>query len=232
MILLVEDDLNLGIILKEYLEVKNYTVTHCLNGDEGIKIFKQGKYDLCLLDVMMPHKDGFTLAREIRQRDDQIPIIFLTAKSLQTDKIEGFKIGADDYVTKPFSAEELLLRIAAVLKRTQSSKIHDNTLSQFVIGKYIFDSVKQLLTIEDYEQKLTSKENELLKLLCLYGSEVLERSVALNKIWKDDTYFNSRSMDVYITKLRNYLKKDETVEIVNVHGQGYKLLSTETKKIL
>lgn len=223
-ILLVEDDLNLGIILKEYLEVKEYSVTHCLNGEEGSKIFSRDKFDICLLDIMMPKKDGFTLAKEIREKDELIPIIFLTAKSMQSDKIEGFKLGADDYVTKPFSAEELLLRINAVLKRTKEPGSAMGDIKEFDIGKFHFDSTRQILMYEKEKQKLTSKENDLLKLLCVYNNDVLDRSLALREIWKDDNYFNSRSMDVYITKLRNYLKKDKSIEIVNVHGQGFKLI--------
>ena len=173
----------------------------------------------------MPKKDGFTLAREIREKDDNTPIIFLTAKSMQSDKIEGFEIGADDYVTKPFSTEELLLRINAVLKRTNKSILSETGIKEFAIGNYRFDSERQLLIYNKEEKKLTSKENNLLKLLCMHKNSVLERSLALKEIWSDDNYFNSRSMDVYITKLRNYLKKDKAVEIVNVHGQGFKLIS-------
>jgi len=224
-ILLVEDDLNLGIILKEYLEVKGYVVTHCLNGEEGSRVFDGDKFDICILDVMMPKKDGFTLAKEIREKDEFTPIIFLTAKSMQKDKIEGFKLGADDYVTKPFSTEELLLRINAVLKRTNETGLKNEDAKEFSIGNYQFDSTRQLLLFKKDKQKLTSKENDLLKLLCIYNNNVLDRSLALKEIWRDDNYFNSRSMDVYITKLRNYLKKDKSVEIVNVHGQGFKLIS-------
>lgn len=224
-ILLVEDDLNLGIILKEFLEVKEYSVTHCLNGEEGSKVFSRDKFDICILDIMMPKKDGFTLAKEIREKDELTPIIFLTAKSMHSDKIEGFKLGADDYVTKPFSTEELLLRINAVLKRTTEPRSVKGNINEFNIGDYQFDSTRQLLMYKKEKQKLTSKENDLLKLLCIYNNDVLDRSLALKEIWKDDNYFNSRSMDVYITKLRNYLKKDNSVEIVNVHGQGFKLIS-------
>lgn len=224
-ILLVEDDLNLGIILKEFLEIKGYVVTHCLNGEEGSRVFSRDKFDICLLDVMMPKKDGFTLAKEIKKKDNFTPIIFLTAKSMQNDKIEGFKLGADDYVTKPFSTEELLLRINAVLKRTSEPGLSNEDIKDFDIGNYQFDSTRQLLMYKKEKQKLTSKENDLLKLLCIYNNNVLDRSLALREIWKDDNYFNSRSMDVYITKLRNYLKKDQSVEIVNVHGQGFKLIS-------
>jgi len=224
-LLLVEDDLNLGIILKEYLEVKGYSVTHCLNGEEGSKVFGKDKFDLCILDVMMPKKDGFTLAKEIREKDEFTPIIFLTAKSMQNDKIDGFKLGADDYVTKPFSTEELLLRINAVLKRTEKPGLSKEDIKEFSIGHYQFDATRQLLMFGKEKKKLTSKENDLLKLLCIYNNDVLDRSLTLREIWKDDNYFNSRSMDVYITKLRSYLKKDKSVEIVNVHGQGFKLIS-------
>ena len=224
-ILLVEDDVNLGTILKEYLEVKNYNVTHVLNGSEGYNEYTNGSFDLCILDVMMPKKDGFTLAKEIRHYDDQTPIIFLTAKSMHDDKIEGFEIGADDYIAKPFSTEELLMRINAVLKRT-SNKEKKISRINFKIGNYEFDSEKRTLVFENIEQKLTSKENELLKLLVINKNDTLKRSDALMKIWNDDNYFNSRSMDVYITKLRGYLKYDQSIEIINVHGQGFKLLES------
>jgi DNA-binding response OmpR family regulator len=222
-ILLVEDDINLGTILKEYLEVKNYLVTLALNGVDGYKEYSEGSFDICILDVMMPKKDGFTLAKEIRNYDDRTPIIFLTAKSLQHDKIEGFKIGADDYITKPFNTEELLMRINAVLKRTSSKKKKSDKII-FNIGQYEFNSEKRILLFNDSEYKLTSKENELLKLLAINKNEILKRSEALVRIWSDDNYFNSRSMDVYITKLRGYLKQDKSVEIINVHGQGFKLI--------
>jgi two-component system response regulator VicR len=178
-----------------------------------------------VLDVMMPIKDGFTLAREIRNLDKLIPIIFLTAKSLKTDKVEGFESGADDYMTKPFSMEELLLRVNAILRRTHGKVPITTSQSNFEIGSLTFDYNKRLLVGNDLDQKLTSKEAELLKLLCENKNDVMERSVALNKIWRDDSYFNARSMDVYITKLRKYLKFDPTVEIVNMHGRGFKLLT-------
>ncbi|MCF8243095.1 MAG: response regulator transcription factor [Melioribacteraceae bacterium] len=224
-ILLVEDDINLGTLLKEFLEIKKFDVVHAVNGEEGSAEFGKDKYDLCILDIMMPKKDGFTLAKEIRATNENIPIIFLTAKSMQHDKLEGFKIGADDYVTKPFSTEELFFRINAILKRIGKSEGKEKTnSSKFVIGKYTFDYMKRELKFEKESQKLTSKEAELLKLLCISENEVLERSHALKEIWSDDNYFSSRSMDVYIAKLRNYLKKDDSIEIVNVHGVGFKLI--------
>lgn len=220
-ILLVEDDLNLGNILSEYLSLKKYEVELCKNGDEGITAFKKNKFDLSILDVMMPRKDGFTLAKEIRAINKNIPIIFLTAKSMLKDKIEGFNIGADDYITKPFNTEELILRINAVLRRAQNII---NEEAVFKIGKYVFDYQKRLLKTNSKSVSLTSKENELLKLLCENSNQTVEREKALPQIWKDDNYFTSRSMDVYITKLRNYLKDDNSIEIVNVHGIGFKLL--------
>jgi DNA-binding response OmpR family regulator len=225
-ILLVEDDKNLGGLLQEYLIAKGFDTQLEVDGDKGAKAFVNGKFDLCVLDVMMPIKDGFTLAKEIRNLDKQIPIVFLTAKSLKTDKVEGFESGADDYMTKPFSMEELLLRVNAILRRTHGAgSITSTSQSNFNIGSLCFDYNKRLLTGNDLDQKLTSKEAELLKLLCENKNDVMERSVALNKIWRDDSYFNARSMDVYITKLRKYLKFDPSVEIVNMHGRGFKLLT-------
>lgn len=224
-ILLVEDDRNLGTVLKEFLTIKNYSVDHSLNGTEGENMFQKKKYDLILLDVMMPQMDGFTLAEKIRKVDNQTPIIFLTAKAMLQDKIEGLKIGADDYITKPFSTEELLLRINAVLKRTSRSNNVVKSEENFIIGKYKFNYKSRLLTFGSKNQKLTSREAELLKLLCLNMNELLERNVALKTIWRDDNYFTGRSMDVYITRLRNYFKDDESIKITNVHGIGYKLIT-------
>ncbi|MCC6690291.1 MAG: response regulator transcription factor [Bacteroidia bacterium] len=223
-ILLAEDDNNLGNLLKEYLEAKNYIVSWVKNGKEGFDIFKKNSFDLCLLDVMMPLKDGFTLAKEMRAINKFIPIVFLTAKSMKEDTIEGFTAGADDYITKPFSMEELLLRLNAILKRTKGATLANDSLKNFEIGKYIFDYENQLLTIDKKEQRLTTKEAELLRLLCLHKNDVLDRNFALNAIWKDDNYFNGRSMDVFVTRLRKYLRNDLKVEIVNVHGKGFKLL--------
>ncbi len=224
-ILLAEDDVNLSTILKEFLEVKGYDVVHAVDGNEGLANYKSTQFDLCILDVMMPKLDGFSMAKEIRKSDDNIPIIFLTAKSLQTDKIEGLKLGADDYITKPFSTEELFLRIKRILKRTADQPKKTASASGFYkIGKYKFDYNKRSLAKDKKDRKLTSKESELLKLLCENQNDILERSKALQEIWNDDTYFTARSMDVYIVKLRSYLTDDENVEIVNVHGTGFKLI--------
>jgi two-component system, OmpR family, response regulator len=222
-ILLAEDDENLGLLLKEYLNAKGFETKLFANGDLAFRDFVKTQYDICILDVMMPVKDGYTLAREIKQIDEEIPIIFLTAKSMKEDVIEGFSIGADDYITKPFSMEELLFRIEAILKRT-SSTYKTSAPEHFNIGRYVFDVKKQSLQIDDNVIRLTTKESELLKLLCTHQNKILDRNFALKTIWLDDNYFNARSMDVYITKLRKYLKEDDSVEIINVHGKGFKLI--------
>jgi len=221
-ILLVEDDNNLGTIIKEYLYVKGFEVTHCLNGEEGLNIFKPDEFDLCIIDIMMPKMDGFTMAKKIRNIDST-PFIFLTARSMLNDKIEGFNLGADDYITKPFSMEELILRINAILKRSKRTE-DEKKKDEFKIGIYTFNHRKQVLYFKNKEQKLTSKETELLKLLCENKNNLLERSAALLKIWKNESYFTSRSMDVYIAKLRRYLKYDPKIQIINIHGTGFKLL--------
>jgi DNA-binding response OmpR family regulator len=227
-ILLVEDDPNLGFIVQEHLQLNGYAVTLCLNGKEGFETFDKDKFDLCLVDVMMPKMDGFAFAREVRRKNTEIPVIFLTAKSLKEDRIEGFKIGCDDYITKPFSVEELLLRIQAVLRRSKRPSPDDHQTC-FEIGDYTFDSETQLLKRNDKTINLTTRESELLRLLCLNFNQVLERSIALCSIWGDDNYFNSRSMDVFISKLRKYLRGDPRIEIINIHGRGYKLtISSET----
>lgn len=223
--MLCEDDENLGMLLREYLNAKGYNAELCPDGDAGYKAFLKNKYDLCVLDVMMPKMDGFTLAGEIRKVNTEIPIIFLTAKTLKEDVLEGFKIGADDYLTKPFSMEELTFRIEAILRRVHGKKNKDTSIYQ--IGRFTFDTQKQLLTIGDRQTKLTTKESELLSLLCAHANEILQRDFALKSIWIDDNYFNARSMDVYITKLRKYLKEDPDVEIINIHGKGYKLIIPE-----
>lgn len=222
-VLLAEDDENLGSLLKEYLIAKKFATDWFPNGEEAYKYFVKRHYDLCILDIMMPIKDGYTLAKEIRMTNTEIPIIFLTAKSQKEDILEGFKAGCDDYIAKPFSMEELIYRIEAILRRTNK---HGNLGAQkeFKIGKYHFDTEKQLLIYNEKSQKLTTKETELLKLLCLNKNSVLERNFALKAIWIDDNYFNARSMDVYIAKLRKYLKDDQSVEIINIHGKGFKLL--------
>jgi DNA-binding response OmpR family regulator len=221
-ILLAEDDESFGILLREYLQAKNFEVELFANGEKAFRSFERNHYDICLFDVMMPVKDGFTLARDVRMINSDIPIIFLTAKSLKEDVLEGFKIGADDYITKPFSMEELIFRLEAILRRTRGDATE--VLSQFKIGEYVFDSTKQSLIYKEQERKLTTKEADLLKLLCLNANKILERNFALKSIWIDDSYFNARSMDVYITKLRKYLKEDTSVEIINVHGKGFKLI--------
>jgi DNA-binding response OmpR family regulator len=223
-ILLVEDDPNLGYVLQENLELKGYDVTRCADGEEGLEIYLKERFDLCLIDVMLPKKDGFTLAKDIRKTGQEVPIIFLTAKSLKEDRIEGFKVGGDDYVVKPFSMEELGLRIRAVLKRSTKSAPEIGEVENFSIGQYVFDYKRQTLGIGEKAVKLTSKESELLRLLCLHRNEVMEREVALRLIWGEDNYFNARSMDVFITKLRKYLGEDSSIEIKNVHGQGFRLL--------
>ena len=223
-VLLAEDDKNLGSVLKAYLEAKGYSTTLCIDGKEALETFKRNEFDFCILDIMMPVMDGFTLAKEIRKIDKQIPFLFLTAKSMQEDKIYGFELGADDYLTKPFSMEELLLRIKAIHRRSDSGQGDKTEESVFSFGNFTFDHNRQLLNNGKNQVKLTSKEADLLKLLCQNMNSVLDRSVALNKIWYDDSYFNARSMDVYITKLRKYLKDDPTVELINVHGVGFKLV--------
>lgn len=221
-ILLCEDDENLGMLLREYLQAKGYETCLCPDGEAGYDAFLREKFNLCVLDVMMPKKDGFTLAREIRETNKDLPIIFLTARTLKDDILEGFKIGADDYLTKPFSMEELTFRIEAVLRRTRNSRSREQTTYQ--LGSFVFDTVKQTLTSPTLSRKLTTKESELLALLCAHSNEMLQREYALKSIWVDDNYFNARSMDVYITKLRKILKEDPAVEIINIHGKGYKLV--------
>jgi len=223
-LLLAEDDENLGPLLKEYLIAKGYDTDLYSNGELAYDGFKKYQYNLCLLDIMMPKKDGISLARDIRLINQDIPVIFLTAKNLREDVIEGFKTGADDYITKPFSMEELILRIEAILRRTSQE---GSSVEQAIykLGRYTFDTRKQLLMDREGETvKLTTKESELLKLLCNNANKVLERNFALKTIWLDDNYFNARSMDVYITKLRKHLKEEPSVEIINVHGKGYKLI--------
>jgi len=222
-ILLAEDDRNLGPLLKNYLTAKEYETTLVPDGAQAMKLFRKEKFNLCLLDVMMPEMDGFTLARKIRAIDPHIPVIFLTAKNLKEDVIEGFKSGADDYLTKPFSMEELIYRIEAILRRS-TKRTSEMPVEMYTIGKFTFSAAKQLLTFQNQSRKLTTKESELLELLCRHRNEVLERNYALKTIWIDDNYFNARSMDVYITKLRKYLSGDDKVEILNIHGKGYKLL--------
>lgn len=225
-VLLVEDDPNLGMLLQDYLQLKGkYHVLLCKDGEEGIRAFTRDQYDICILDVMMPKKDGFTLAKEIRKINAKVPIIFATAKGMMDDKVEAFTLGGDDYITKPFRIEELLLRINALLKRVSNQEAGgDEQPTKFTIGKYHFDYTAQQINYNGLQQKVSTKEAELLRLLCIKKNEVLTREEALLSIWHDDNYFNGRSMDVFLSKLRKFLKEDPAVEIVNVHGKGYKLL--------
>ncbi|NTW33252.1 MAG: response regulator transcription factor [Bacteroidetes bacterium] len=225
-ILLVEDDPNLSLVLQDYLEMLGYEIVSCANGEEGLNAFKKDKYYLCIFDVMMPKKDGFSLAEDIRKTDQQIPIIFLTAKSFKEDRIKGFQVGGDDYMTKPFSTEELNYRIKAILKRCAINKnegaSEDETIFSF--GIFTFDSQNMKLLSPGKEQHLTHKESSLLKTLCKHRNQLLTREIALKTVWGDDDYFIGRSMDVFITKLRKYLKEDPRVTINNVHGTGFKFV--------
>ncbi|UCC43794.1 MAG: response regulator transcription factor [Candidatus Zixiibacteriota bacterium] len=223
-VLLLEDDANLGLVLQEHLQMQGFEVTLCVNGVEGLEAYSRDRFDLCLVDVMMPKKDGFSFAREVRARDAEIPLIFLTAKSLKEDKVEGFRIGCDDYITKPFSVEELLLRISAVLRRAGTADDRIGPPTMFEIGSYTFDYTRQLLVREGHEVRLTSREAELLNLLCRHMNRTLERDQALREVWADESYFSGRSMDVFISKLRKYLKEDERIEILSVRGRGFRLV--------
>ena len=222
-LLLVEDDMNLGFVIQDTLTRNGYKVHLCRDGKEGLKYYNSNEYDLCIFDVMLPEKDGFSLAEDIRKTDDQIPIIFLSAKSMTEDKIQGFKSGGDDYVTKPFSNEELILRIEAILRRTSGQPGSRDMKDVYEIGMFTFDHRVYTLTNGKEERKLTKKEAEVLRLLCMHKDQVLPRDLVLNMVWGDDTYFLGRSLDVFISKLRKYLKEDESVQIVNVHGVGFRL---------
>lgn len=230
-ILLVEDDQNFGDVLKSYLEMHDFEVTLATDGVQGYENYRRGKFDLCIFDVMMPRKDGFTLAKEIREQDKTMPIIFLTAKNLKEDVLEGFKIGADDYISKPFNSEELLLRIQAILRRSKKEPDPKEEIREFEIGKYLFNYPLRVLSFDDghkqQKEKLSPKEAHLLRLFCLHINDVLTRNEALTKIWGEDNYFTARSMDVFVTKLRKYLKNDPNIEIVNIHGNGFRLIVEE-----
>ncbi len=224
-ILLVEDDPNFGIVLRDYLNLNGFQVMLAKNGMEGFDKYKKGDYDLCILDVMMPYKDGYTLAKEIREDNTSVPIIFLTAKSMKEDVLQGYKVGADDFLNKPFDSEVLLAKIKTLLKR----KISQTTVSQkqtdFQIGDFHLNAKLRFLTYKKEDPiKLSPKENDLLKLLALHLNDLMPRELALTQIWRDDNYFTSRSMDVYIAKLRKYLKQDPKVEILNIHGEGFRLV--------
>ena len=224
-ILLVEDDPNFGTVLKDYLALNDYNVTHAKDGIEGLIMFKNNDFDLCILDVMMPRKDGFSLAQDIRSSNKEIPIIFLTAKTLKEDVLRGYQVGADDYLNKPFDSEVLLFKINAILQRKESDTSAENEQFEFEIGSFFFNSKLRHLSVGKNEpQKLSPKESKLLKMLALHKNDLMPRELALTKIWRDDNYFTSRSMDVYIAKLRKYLKIDESVEILNIHGEGFRLV--------
>ena len=224
-ILLVEDDTNLSLVLQDYLEMMNYDITLCRNGKEGLQVFRTSQFDMCILDIMMPVMDGFTLAEEIKKINEAIPIVFLTARSMKEDRIRGFHLGCDDYIMKPFSTEELSLRIQAILKRcmAQAKAAVKEEEPFFQIGRYIFDHKNMILRLDEKERVLTRKENALLKLLYEYRNHLLTREIALKSVWGNDDYFIGRSMDVFIAKLRKYLKDDPSIYITNVHGTGFKL---------
>ncbi len=226
-ILLVEDDSNFGNVLKNYLELNEFDVTLERDGRLGLAAFQREKFDICLLDVMMPHVDGFTLAEEIRDIDPDVPLFFLSAKTMKEDIINGYRLGADDYITKPFDSEVLLLKIKAILKRNEETK-HETENKEFDLGLYHFNPKLRELSVHGKTQTLSPKENELLRMLCEYKNDLLPRETALKRIWGSDTYFNGRSMDVYIAKLRKYLKEDTRVEIVNIHGNGFRLVVAES----
>ena len=222
-LLLVEDDQNLGFVIQDALKRKGFNVHLCRDGKEGLKYFNEHPYDLCILDVMLPNKDGFSLAEDIRSVDADIPIIFLTAKSMTEDRVAGFKAGGDDYITKPFNHEELVLRIEAILRRTRGRVDSPRDRERFEVGDFTFDHRNLMLSHPEEERKLTRKEADVLRLLCMHQDQVLTREILLNMVWGDDTYFLGRSLDVFISRLRKYLKSDPRVQIVNVHGVGFKL---------
>lgn len=223
-IFLLEDDENFGSVLKSYLEMNDFNVLWTKDGAQAISNFQSGQFDFCILDIMLPNLDGFTVAKKIKTINPEIPTIFLTAKTLKEDVLQGYKIGADDYVTKPFDSEVLLYKIKAIIKR-KSEQYNDST--DFKIGNYTFDSELRILSYENNSIKLSPKESDLLKILCLHMNKVLDRDKALNKIWGEEGYFTARSMDVYISKLRKYLKQDSSIEIENIHGSGFILKTRE-----
>lgn len=226
-ILLVEDDPNFGTVLKDYLALNDYNVTLAKDGIEGLIMFKNSDYDMCILDVMMPRKDGFSLAQDIRSTNKEIPIIFLTAKTLKEDVLKGYSVGADDYLNKPFDSEVLLHKIKAILQRKESDKTTESDqIFEFTIGSFSFNSKLRHLSDGSSSEpiKLSPKESKLLRMLAIHKNDLMPRELALTKIWRDDNYFTSRSMDVYIAKLRKYLKEDENVEILNIHGEGFRLV--------
>jgi two-component system OmpR family response regulator len=224
-ILLVEDDPNFGSILKDYLMMNDFEVVLAKNGMEGFEKFKKETFDVCILDVMMPYKDGFTLAKEIREKDDRIPIVFLTAKTMKEDVLKGYKAGADDYLNKPFDSEVLLVKLKAIIQRKSTATLAESNQFEFEIGDFHLNAKLRFLTYKDEPSiKLSPKENELLRMLALYQNDLMPRELALTKIWRDDNYFTSRSMDVYIAKLRKYLKLDPNVSVLNIHGEGFRMV--------
>ena len=225
-ILLVEDDPNFGTVLKDYLALNDYNVTHAKDGIEGLIMFKNSDYDLCILDVMMPRKDGFSLAQDIRGTNKEVPIIFLTAKTLKEDVLRGYSVGADDYLNKPFDSEVLLHKIKAILQRKESDQSKESEEFEFNIGSLFFNSKLRHLSLSKEVEpvKLSPKESKLLRMLAIHKNDLMPRELALTKIWRDDNYFTSRSMDVYIAKLRKYIKVDANVEILNIHGEGFRLV--------
>ncbi|MBT8219144.1 MAG: response regulator transcription factor [Bacteroidia bacterium] len=232
-ILLVEDDQNFGDVLRSYLEMHDFAVTLATDGEAGFHAFQKGEFDLGIFDVMMPKKDGFTLAKEVREINKEMPIIFLTAKTMKDDVIKGFKIGGDDYISKPFNSEELLYRIQAILKRSAAKADPREEIKEFEIGRFHFNYPLRILTLDGNSkeaQKLSPKESQLLRMFCMYKNDILPRSEALTKIWNEDNYFTARSMDVFVTKLRKYLKPDSNIEIVNIHGNGFQLLVKEQEE--
>lgn len=235
-ILLVEDDRNFGDVLCSYLEMNDYDVVLATDGEMGLETFKKDRFDLCIFDVMMPKKDGFALAKDVRELDQTVPLIFLTAKTMKEDVIKGFKLGADDYISKPFTSEELLYRIQAVLKRSLKPEKQKQDIKDYYMGKYHFNYPLRILSIknekdQEQQEKLSPKEAELLKMFCQYTNDILPRSIALKEIWGEDNYFTARSMDVFVTKLRKYLKYDENIEIVNIHGNGFQLRIKESDDV-
>lgn len=227
-ILLVEDDPNFGTVLKDYLMLNDYDVSHAKDGLEGLIMFKNDDFDICILDVMMPRKDGFSLAKDIRMTNSDVPIIFLTAKTMKEDVLKGYEVGADDYLNKPFDSEVLLYKIKAILQRKEVDVNTEDEQHEFQIGRFHLNSKLRHLTLDGTDaKKLSPKENKLLKMLALHLNDLMPRELALTKIWRDDNYFTSRSMDVYIAKLRKYLRGDPEVEIVNIHGEGFRLIVSQ-----
>lgn len=224
-VLLVEDDQNFGIVLREFLTLNDFDVTLAKNGMEGFEKFKKDNFDLCILDVMMPYKDGYTLAKEIREKNKDVPLIFLTAKSMKEDVLKGYKVGADDYLNKPFDSDVLLMKIKAIIQRKAAENKNEPAKFEFQIGRFLLNSKLRFLKFADNEPiKLSPKESELLKMMAIYENDLMPRELALTKIWREDNYFTSRSMDVYIAKLRKYLKEEPNVEILNIHGEGFRLV--------